>query len=93
MHTRRHFDGGLRLEEAYHRCAGELNVQDSDTAAKEFGASVGSWPAFPDSAESLTRLQKMGLKLVILSNVNVASFNEWAISFRPCCPCLVLIPL
>jgi 2-haloacid dehalogenase len=65
----------LRLEKAYHRCAAELGVKDSEEAATAFGASVGSWPAFPDSADALGRLQRMGLKLVILSNVNNESFN------------------
>lgn len=43
--------------------------------AIEFGKSVGTWPAFPDSAESLARLNRMGLKQVILSNVNNDSFD------------------
>lgn len=38
-----------------------------------FGASVGSWPAFPDSVDALRRLGKH-FKLVILSNVDRASF-------------------
>jgi hypothetical protein len=41
----------FRLEKAYHRCAAELGVKDSEEAAAAFGASVGSWPAFPDSAD------------------------------------------
>jgi 2-haloalkanoic acid dehalogenase type II len=38
-----------------------------------FGASVGQWPAFPDSVDALRRLAKR-FKLVILSNVDRASF-------------------
>ena len=38
-----------------------------------FGGSVGSWPAFADSAESLARLKER-FKLIILSNVDRASF-------------------
>jgi 2-haloacid dehalogenase len=38
-----------------------------------FGASVPDWPAFPDSAEALAYL-KRHFKLVILSNVDRASF-------------------
>ncbi len=43
-----------------------------ETSAEEragFGASVGDWPAFPDSVEGLRRL-KRHYKLVILSNVD-----------------------
>jgi 2-haloacid dehalogenase len=39
----------------------------------DFGASVGRWPAFPDSAEALAHLQER-FALVILSNVDRASF-------------------
>jgi 2-haloacid dehalogenase len=38
-----------------------------------FGASIPDWPAFPDSAEALAYL-KRHYKLVILSNVDRASF-------------------
>ena len=38
-----------------------------------FGASVGRWPAFADSAEALARLHRR-FRLVILSNVDRASF-------------------
>ncbi|KAF2714588.1 alpha/beta-hydrolase [Pleomassaria siparia CBS 279.74] len=41
--------------------------------SKAFGASVGSWPAFPDSVEALKRLSKY-FKLVVLSNVDNKSF-------------------
>ena len=38
-----------------------------------FGASVGNWPAFPDSADALRRLKER-FKLIILSNVDRDSF-------------------
>jgi 2-haloalkanoic acid dehalogenase type II len=41
---------------------------------RAFGASVPDWPAFPDSAEALTRLARR-YKLIILSNVDQASFR------------------
>lgn len=41
--------------------------------SKAFGASVGSWPAFPDTVEALKRLGKF-YKLVVLSNVDHESF-------------------
>ena len=43
-------------------------------ACRAFGASVGRWPAFPDSAEALAYL-KRHYKLVVLSNVDNASFG------------------
>jgi 2-haloacid dehalogenase len=55
----------------------DIPVADDDAAA--FGASVGRWPAFPDSATALQYL-KQHYKLVILSNVDRASFarsKEW----------------
>ena len=41
--------------------------------ADEIGASVPDWPAFPDSADALQRLQTK-YSLIILSNVDRASF-------------------
>jgi 2-haloalkanoic acid dehalogenase type II len=49
----------------------------TDDEAKTFGASVKDWPAFPDSAEALAYL-KRHYKLVILSNVDRASFAHSA---------------
>lgn len=43
-------------------------------AGKAFGDSVGSWPAFPDSAAALGKLRELGLKLFVLSNVDNESF-------------------
>lgn len=40
-----------------------------------FGATVGIWPAFPDSVDALRRLGKH-YRLVILSNVDRASFSR-----------------
>ena len=50
-------------------------IPASDAQAAEFGRSVPRWPAFPDSAEALKYL-KHHYKLVILSNVDRASFAE-----------------
>lgn len=47
----------------------------SEEQSKQFGESVGSWPAFPDTVEALSRLQKQ-YKLVVLSNVDKASFAK-----------------
>ncbi|ROT38205.1 haloacid dehalogenase [Sodiomyces alkalinus F11] len=45
----------------------------SETASAAFGASVASWPAFPDTVDALRRLGKR-YKLVVLSNVDRESF-------------------
>jgi len=47
----------------------------TDAEAAEFGGSVRRWPAFPDSAAALQYL-KRHYKLVILSNVDRASFAK-----------------
>lgn len=44
------------------------------TASAAFGASVGTWPAFPDTVAALHTLSQH-YKLVILSNVDRASFS------------------
>jgi 2-haloacid dehalogenase len=61
------------LAEALRRIGHDLGVDVSDEEATEFGASVGSWPAFDDTADALRRLQQH-FRLVILSNVDRASF-------------------
>ena len=61
------------LAETLRRIGSRHGVDVSDDAAAEFGASVGRWPAFPDSAESLARLKER-YRLIILSNVDRRSF-------------------
>lgn len=48
-------------------------IEVPDVLATEIGLSVPAWPAFSDSADALARLQRH-YKLIILSNVNRASF-------------------
>ncbi|KAF3022943.1 hypothetical protein E8E14_006194 [Neopestalotiopsis sp. 37M] len=48
-------------------------AEPSAAQSRAFGASVGSWPAFPDTVDALRRLQKY-YKLVVLSNVDRDSF-------------------
>ncbi|KAL8669343.1 MAG: hypothetical protein Q9168_006059 [Polycauliona sp. 1 TL-2023] len=45
----------------------------NESASQQFGDSVGSWPAFPDTLAALKRLQKH-FKLVVLSNTDHDSF-------------------
>ena len=61
------------LTRVHGRLAAEWGVAADPAAAEAFGASVGDWPAFPDSAEALAYL-KRHFTLVILSNVDRASF-------------------
>ncbi|MBI2068436.1 MAG: haloacid dehalogenase type II [Deltaproteobacteria bacterium] len=58
----------------YRRIAGEWNIDVSNKEAENFGGSVPSWPAFSDTVEALQYL-KRHYKLVILSNVDQASFS------------------
>ncbi|MEZ5829967.1 MAG: haloacid dehalogenase type II [Dongiaceae bacterium] len=61
------------LAVVYKRLAEEWGISAPWEECLEYGRSVGSWPAFPDSAEALQYL-KQHYKLVILSNVDNESF-------------------
>lgn len=62
------------LSIVYRRLAEAWGVAASWTECEMYGLSVKDWPAFPDSAESLQYL-KQHYKLIILSNVDNASFT------------------
>lgn len=57
----------------HRRLAAEWNAASESAADRAFGASVGAWPAFADSAPALAYLGRF-YRLVILSNVDRASF-------------------
>jgi 2-haloacid dehalogenase len=61
------------LEEVHERLSEHFDIEPDAIEAAKFGASVGDWPAFPDSADALAYL-KQHFKLVILSNVDRLSF-------------------
>ena len=61
------------LERVHERLCDRFGVEPDEVEAAKFGASVGDWPAFPDSAEAL-RYLKRHFKLIILSNVDRLSF-------------------
>jgi 2-haloacid dehalogenase/putative hydrolase of the HAD superfamily len=61
------------LEKVHERLCDDVGVDRDEGEAAALGASVGDWPAFPDSAEALSYL-KGHFKLIILSNVDRASF-------------------
>jgi 2-haloacid dehalogenase len=55
--------------------AEEWGIAATAADHRAFGGSVGNWPAFPDSAAALAYLKQF-YKLVILSNVDRASFAQ-----------------
>lgn len=57
----------------YKRLADQWGVKVSRDECETYGQSVGNWPAFSDSVESLQYLQQH-YKLIILSNVDNRSF-------------------
>ncbi len=61
------------LATVYKRLAEEWGIECSHEACAAYGRSVQDWPAFGDSADALGYL-KQHYKLVILSNVDNASF-------------------
>jgi 2-haloacid dehalogenase len=61
------------LAESLRRMASSLGQGANDIECAEFGASVGAWPAFADTAVALRRL-KQRFRLIILSNIDRASF-------------------
>jgi 2-haloacid dehalogenase len=61
------------LAVVYKRLAEEWGVPVPWEECTAYGRSIGSWPAFPDSAQALAYLKKF-YKLVILSNVDNESF-------------------
>ncbi len=62
------------LATVYKRLAEEWGLDVSVAEAEAYGASVGDWPAFADSAPALARLGQT-CRLVILSNVDNRSFE------------------
>ena len=65
------------LGRVHRRLADQWGVTAGEEEHTRFGASVGDWPAFNDSAVALAYLKEF-YKLVILSNVDRASFAKSA---------------
>ncbi len=61
------------LATVYRRCAEELGLAVDWEECEHYGASVSSWPAFPDSTEALAYL-KQNFRMIVLSNVDNRSF-------------------
>ncbi|MDR3097861.1 MAG: haloacid dehalogenase type II [Paraburkholderia sp.] len=62
------------LQVVFKRLAEEWGVRYRWDEAVAYGASVGDWPAFPDSASTLQYLKKY-FRLVVISNVDNRSFR------------------
>ncbi|MGY6410441.1 MAG: haloacid dehalogenase type II [Alkalilacustris sp.] len=61
------------LATVYRRLAEEWGLGVSWAECRRYGASVGDWPAFPDSAAALAELQKH-FTLAVLTNTDNESF-------------------
>jgi 2-haloacid dehalogenase len=61
------------LAVVYKRLAEEWGVKAALEECEAYGRSIPQWPVFPDSSDALTYL-KQHYKLIILSNVDNASF-------------------
>ena len=61
------------LASVHGQLAAEWGVAADAAEDAAFGASIGDWPAFPDTAEALECL-KQHFRLVVLSNVDRAGF-------------------
>ena len=72
------------LSQVHSNLAKEFKLDSNEKLNRNFGMSVPHWPAFPDSADALRKLQRH-FKLVILSNVHregfVASNNKLGVNF------------
>lgn len=62
------------LSELMWRIGNDLDIPVTEVEAAAFGSSVGQWPAFPDSAEALRRLQQQ-YKLIVVSNIDNVSLR------------------
>ncbi len=65
------------LANVHREFARELGAPADDSEAEAFGAAIGEWQPFPDSVAALAQL-KRHYKLVILSNVDIASVTKSA---------------
>jgi 2-haloalkanoic acid dehalogenase type II len=61
------------LEQVHASISAHSGLRTTLAMDRDFGASVGHWPAFQDTAEALRELQRR-YQLVILSNVDGKSF-------------------
>jgi 2-haloacid dehalogenase len=65
------------LARVHRRLCDKWGIAAREEDHRTFGASIGDWPAFPDSAPALAYLKQF-YKLVVLSNVDRRSFARSA---------------
>jgi 2-haloalkanoic acid dehalogenase type II len=65
---------GTSASEGSSSSTGASTAAYSD-AAQAFAASIAEWNVFPDTIAALAKLSSLGLKLVVLSNVDRSSFG------------------
>lgn len=63
------------LGSVHRAIADHFSMITTEELDEDFAASVGRWPAFPDTADALRRLQAR-FRLVILSNIDRRSFSD-----------------
>jgi 2-haloalkanoic acid dehalogenase type II len=63
------------LRMVFQRIAAQLGMEIDDDTCDRFAASIGHWPAFPDTIDALKRLGGR-YKLIIVSNVDRVSFRK-----------------
>jgi 2-haloacid dehalogenase len=63
------------LAEAGRRIGRDYGVEPSDDAVEAFGATVGEWPAFPDSAAALAQLAER-FRLGVITNCDDDLFAQ-----------------
>ncbi len=61
------------LQNVFMTFARQFDLETTNQLNQDFGTSVAHWPAFPDAADALRRLQQH-FKLVIVSNIDNKSF-------------------
>ncbi|OIO10291.1 MAG: hypothetical protein AUJ52_04535 [Elusimicrobia bacterium CG1_02_63_36] len=66
------------LKRTFLDLARRFEISEDEQEAERFGASVGRWPAFDDTARSLVELKRR-FKLFLISNVDRASFAQTAV--------------
>ncbi|CAG8982404.1 hypothetical protein HYALB_00007526 [Hymenoscyphus albidus] len=63
------------LASVYEKLASQLSIPITAEEAAQFGSTIGSWPAFPDTVAAMQALSN-NYKLIVLSNVDRSSFSQ-----------------
>lgn len=63
------------MASVYEKLASQLSISITEEEATQFGSTIGSWSAFPDTVAAMQALSKH-YKLIVLSNVDRESFSR-----------------